>query len=311
MQAARALFDAAKAGKIDEINALLTAGANPNALKNNVPAIWYATNNGYEAAAMILLEVTDPRLLSIKHSSDGTTLLHEAAIMGTYNLVKAAIAKGADPNILSEHDSLAITEAIGSRQELMAMFLLEVTDSRLLKYKDPSDDATMLHTAANRGMKNFIKAAVARGADPDDLDENNVPAIWYAVANHYESVAMVLLEMTDPQLLSNKHSSDGNTMLHEAAKKEMWAFIKAAIAKGSDPYAKNLSGQSLIDLMKLSRLEREEKRALVGDAMHEHAWAKRGALVMLRGRLRQAWEAECDAEEAAAAAQAPSASPDA
>jgi ankyrin repeat protein len=240
-------------------------------------------------------------------------MLHQAAFKGLENSVNAAIAKGADPDVLCNRNLPAIRYAVGKGHEEIAMALLKVTDPRLLSNKYSSDGATMLHLAAERAMGDFIKAAVARGADPDVLDKHNVPAVWYAALHRHEAVAILLMEVTDSKLLSNVRDSGFYfSTLYRAAEIGMWGFIKAAVAKGIDPYAKNSYGRSLIDIIKKSSLGHEEKRALVNDVMHEHAWAKRGALVMLRRRFRQAWEAECDAREvAAAAAQAPSAAPDA
>ncbi|MDF2940606.1 MAG: ankyrin repeat protein 6 [Gammaproteobacteria bacterium] len=235
MQAARTLFNAARDGNVKDIQKLLKAGADLNNLENNVPAVWDAAFVGHEEAAMVLLSVTDSRLINNKHSYFGST---------------------------------------------------------------------MLHLAAQNGKENVIQAALAQGANPDALNKYNVPAVYNAVYAGNKKAALALLEVTDIRLLSNKHSYFGSTTLHIAVKEAMVDFVKAAVLKGADLYVKDAGGKTALDIItKSSAFTREQKAEILKKA----AWARRGSLVMLRRRCKQAWEAEMDAKEAAAQAPCPAA----
>jgi ankyrin repeat protein len=166
---------------------------------------------------------------------------------------------------------------------------------------------TLFGVASRSGNVEEINSLLAAGADPNATNSCIVPPIYAAIESSHEAAAMALLEVTDVRLLNNKHSIYGYSAIHIAIHKRWANFIKAAIAKGANLTTKNNEGQTDFDIIMASdRFTHDQKAEILAEA----AWSRRSALVMLRRRFKQAWEAECDAREAAAA-QAPPATPDA
>ncbi|MEZ0224721.1 MAG: ankyrin repeat domain-containing protein [Alphaproteobacteria bacterium] len=115
------LMDAANNGHYQAAEALLEAGADPNAIGS--PSGWtamhYAAYRGNAWMAELLLKYkADPE---IKSQLGGATVLHTAAFNGTLDLVKTIVEAGADVFATNDRGNTAMQIAIFRSEEKLQL----------------------------------------------------------------------------------------------------------------------------------------------------------------------------------------------
>ena len=153
------LLFAARSGDVESAKLLLSKGADPNdALPDGTSALTLAAHSGNREVALALLEKgANPNDLGI-----GYAPLHAAILRGDLVLVKALLAKGADPN-------LRMTKATPVRRNSTDYFLLA-----------PTVGSTPYLLAARFVEAEMMQAMLAKGADAKSTMPNGATAVMLA-----------------------------------------------------------------------------------------------------------------------------------
>ena len=156
----RALFRAAARGDIDEMAALIDAGANVNAALDGdgSPLIVAAREGRLESAALLLDRGADPNLGVL---GDGNPIIM-AAREGHLKLVELLLARGADPNLGVLGDGNAIIMA-AREGHLKLVELLLARGANINQVVDGDENA--LIQASGSGHLPVVKLLVSSGAD--------------------------------------------------------------------------------------------------------------------------------------------------
>ena len=236
------LLFAARVGDVESARLLLEAGADANdALPDGISALMLAAHSGHGQVAALLLENgADPERAAV-----GYTALHAAVLRGDLALVKALLARGANPNVRitkgtpmrrDTTDFNLPATLIGSTPYLLAARFLEAGDHdgarRRRRRPEPHRagrrDALMLaagmgssRTASRRGIETIdfgkvepesrVRETVARGGGP-------------AAAT------------------SRRRAGPGDTALHVAAALGYDTVVQFLADHGADITAKNTRG---------------------------------------------------------------------
>ena len=246
------LFEAAESGTACEVKAALAAGADPGARDDNdkTPLHKAARNNTNPAVIAALIEGgADPNARDKYNETPLHAAAHNAMFAGLSgaepvaaedanrwpSVIKALIEGGADP---------------GARNERGAT---------------PFDFATdVLFNAAQNGPASEVKAALAAGADlgAHDKYNGNTPLHWAVLWSDNPSVIVALIEGgADPGARDNAgftpfdYASDNDALkatdayrmlktdatdaLFEAAESGTASEVKAALAAGANPAARD------------------------------------------------------------------------
>ncbi|NIJ18640.1 ankyrin repeat protein [Sphingomonas naasensis] len=169
-------------------------------------------------------------------TDEGYTLLHRAADAGNLEIVKALLARGADPNLKSALGRTAYDMASGVavKAELARAMHAPATASRGAL---PGAD----RAAAGAGAGNGSCAAVVA----EKVNNGRTPAmrpilrarddIWY---NHPDELALLLDDCVD----ANGKDDTGATLLHTAASRNRVDAAKLLLAHGASRSARDRSG---------------------------------------------------------------------
>lgn len=148
----------------------------------------------------------------------GSTILHEAALGGHLDIVKAALEHGMRVDYPDEHGSTALELAVDQSRTPVVRYLLEkgapVTAS--------SEDVLVL--AVNKGIPDVVQLLVEYGAGSD----GKLP-IHDAARNGYTAIVKLLL---DRKADVNAQLYDGRTPLDEAVSRNNVATIRLLLERG-------------------------------------------------------------------------------
>lgn len=181
---ARPLLAAADDGDVDRVRALIAEGADVNAADpSGDTALQAAARRGdAEIAAMLLGAGATPSPGAVRW----------AIMNGHYEVLKALIHAGADPNTACAWDGRCpLTEAVRLGDVALARALLE-------RGADPSPEVARLarpplHAAAEAGNEEMVRLLLEHGADPRGLWQARTPA-QYARDQGQTATARILEE---------------------------------------------------------------------------------------------------------------------
>ena len=190
------LIFAAKGGQTETAKLLLQSGADVNLVSSQgCPPLFFACEEGHLDSALFLLD-RGAKLDII--AKTGMTALSAAANNGMPEIIKALIAKGADPNFPPERKN----------------------DKGPLFYP--------LMMAANRGHIKAIEALLDAGADIEATDEGYATALIGAAHNRQvEAVKMLLSRGADPNH-RQKRGGDALTEAEYSGNSELYAILTKA-----------------------------------------------------------------------------------
>ena len=245
-----ALLFAARSGDAESIRLLAAAGADVNdALPDGASALIVAAHSGHRHAAMTLLEKgANPNANAV-----GYTALHAAVLRSDVELVKALLARGADPNApmtmgtpvrRNSQDFELPKTLLGATPYALAAKFLEPEIMRALASASANtrqpmkDGATPLMAAAGMGI-----AAPAqdekRGTDRRGLailDGGIVEPESRVLETVTTAIALGSdLEATNPS---------GETALHIASAQGYETVVQALAERGANLNARNARGQT-------------------------------------------------------------------
>jgi hypothetical protein len=156
----KALYEAAEAGDVRDIEELLKSGARVNAVLegDGTPLIGAARKGKLAAVTMLLDRGADP---NVPVTGDGTALI-AAAAGGHGSIVSLLLDRGADPNLGVPGDGNPLIMAASEGREEMVNLLL----ARGARLEDvvPGDE-NALCKASEQGQLSTVKLLVNRGAN--------------------------------------------------------------------------------------------------------------------------------------------------
>jgi ankyrin repeat protein len=243
------LLFAARADDAESARLLLAAGADVNdALPDGTSALTLAAHSGNESVAMLLLEKgADPNGAAI-----GYTALHAAVLRGELELVKALLARGANPNALitagtpirrSSQDFALPKGLIGATPYFLAAKFLEVPIMRALAAAgaDPKlgtpDGTTPLMAAAGVGAS---LSSDRRGVGTDDGGGTLEPQ------SRILDAVQAAIDLGGDVNAANQA---GNTALHGAAFLGYDSVVQRLVDRNAMINAKNKRGQTPLAML--------------------------------------------------------------
>ena len=144
-------------GRADAAQILLSKGAALN--------IWEASAVGEAGRVAQWLQADESLLHAVSH--DGFTPLQLAAFFGHLETVQLLLAKGANPNLVSQNQTFA--RGVPILQSAVAAGNIEVIKALLTHGADvnvrSAEGMTALHAAAFEGNAAIVKLLIANGAD--------------------------------------------------------------------------------------------------------------------------------------------------
>jgi ankyrin repeat protein len=250
------LLFAARSGDLESTKLLLAKGADPNdALPDGTSALTLAAHSGHRDVALVLLEKgANPNDLGI-----GYTALHAAILRSDLALVKALLARGADPN-------LRMTKATPIRRNSTDYFLLA-----------PVVGSTPYLLAAKFVESEIMQALLAGGADPKLTMPNGATAVMLAAGmdtkNNEDRRGIAVIDYGKPEPESkvlpavevafkaagdaNAVNKAGDTALHAAVTHRYESVVEFLASRGAGLNARNQAG--LTPLQTLTRPKSGER----------------------------------------------------
>ncbi len=219
---------------------LIQAGADVNATdeRGRTPLHWAARYTVNDSVSLLLANGAD--VGATNHA--GETALHRAAIWGQLRLMQALLAAGANVNARANFETTPLHFAV-RRPDPAAAVLLADHGATL----DAADEfgITPLHDAARNGSLRLTRALIAAGADAGAADHYGSTPLHVAARYGHDAVAAALL---DEGVDVNSANRFGSLPLHEAVFASRTSLINLLMASGAEPTARNLKGESSIDL---------------------------------------------------------------
>lgn len=256
------LHIAAQVGDMEIAQLLLLKGANINALNNlGRTPLYLAADSGHVGAALALMSAGAD--VNSQWSIFGSAVLQVATERGAVDVMRAAIERGAD---------------------------LDVVDRK---------QRTPLHAAANSNNSEAIDVLVEAGANIEARDVEFGSTPLHAAARNINLEALLALLKHGANISPRDMFQD--TPLHSAARMAgLMAgapdVVDSLLRSGADETILNDGGDSVADMLEKSveepsmAKEIELVRELLANAPAERAWKRRGYLVLCRAhadRMRQ------------------------
>jgi hypothetical protein len=181
------LIDAAHAGDVGQVKALLAAGADANARNaDGGTALMAAAGKGHLEVVQALLAA---RADANAKADKGYTALTFAASSGHLKVVQALLAAGADVNAKREHGVTALMLASeNGYREIVQAFLAAKAE---VNAKD-AKGMTALMGSSLKGHQDVVQALLAAGADANARTDKGVTALMLAGFRCHEGVVRLL-----------------------------------------------------------------------------------------------------------------------
>ncbi|XP_049770081.1 receptor-interacting serine/threonine-protein kinase 4-like [Schistocerca cancellata] len=213
----RRLIHAAKEGAVEELQALLKAGADVEAMDGNMEtALHWAAKQGHVEVARHLLEAG----AEVEARNDRkSTPLQIAAENGHAAMVRLLIASNADLNARNQYETTAMQYAAVHGHTEIVKTLLEAkaeVDARNEK------QSTALHISAWKGHTAVVRLLLASKANPNAVNKFGMTPLHYAAQQGHSEVATLLLEAGANR---EARDNDGNTSLDLARLKKLQKLI--------------------------------------------------------------------------------------
>jgi ankyrin repeat protein len=183
--------------------------------------------------------------------SRGTTLLMQAAAIGSPDAVKLLLDSGADAKAKNQLDETALLLAASDLRKARPL----IEKSADVNAKSKLGRTPLMVAAACDGCSAAVKFLLEHGADAKAKDARGITAINVAAdANDLESIKLLLAKGGE----ADHRDDGGNTPLQSAASNCNLAAIKLLLSKGADVNAANTYGGEVkfgkIQLIKLTPL---------------------------------------------------------
>ena len=252
------LLFAARHNDIDSARLLLDAGAkvNETGADGNTALVLAAMSGHGQFASFLLDSGADPNA-----AGAGYTALHAAVLRGDPALVKALVAKGANPNVRmaagspvprQTYDFVLSARDLGATPYALAAKYVEPEILRMLAAAGADPLVPM-----NNGMTPLM-AAVGLGMNHLTLDRRSRLIAPELIAAEWENEARVLdavkvaIEAGGATVSVNQANSAGDTALHGAASHGYKTVVEFLVAQGGDVNIENKAGVTPRELLSRS-----------------------------------------------------------
>jgi ankyrin repeat protein len=236
-----ALLFAARSGDVASARWLLEAGADPNdRLPDGTSALIQAAYSGNSGVAILLLEKgADPN-----DSTIGFTALHAAVLKSELDVVKALLAKGANPDALvvrgtpvrrNTTDFYIPGTLIGATPYLMAAKFLEPDIMRALTAAGANAHATLTDGSTALMLAAGIGAVAGS-------NRRGVAVLDGGVMEPPDNLQSAIVAALDSGVNVDAVNGAGDTALHAAANLGHAAIVKLLVEKGATLNVKNKRG---------------------------------------------------------------------
>lgn len=215
------------------------------------------------------------RIDNVDQLVDGRAPLHYAVSSGSLEIVRALLARNADPNITDSHEITPLTEAIYSSRFDIANVLIEAGaningirgDPALFSdTKGAAGEGAPLVAAVYANNVNAIRFLESHGAALDIRTNSGLTPLIYAVIlntksnNHIAIINELISSGADPDF----EAASGETALFWAVRARDVDTVRLLIEHGADPYHKaHYHGRALpgsaIDIARAWRGEDAER----------------------------------------------------
>lgn len=245
--APESFFEAALAGRLEEVEGGLASGVDPNARQSRgATALLFAAHAGHrEIVERLLAHGADPHLAD----GNGYTALMVAAKAGHDAIVRLLIEVGASLDARAEHDLTALILATQAGRASVVGLLLD-------KGANPSAasarGASALLFAVSAGLEEIARLLLQHGADVDAADtERGMTPLMAAAASGHEGVVEALLAAGADVFVENDHHQDALAHAKAGEHDAIVALLEQAQgrqAEASPEKLRKLNGARLLDL---------------------------------------------------------------
>ncbi|KAK3244242.1 hypothetical protein CYMTET_46138 [Cymbomonas tetramitiformis] len=231
-----ACFAAADFGLVEVVRELLEKGAEVDAEDGKgCTALTVALYCGQAGTARALLEAG-----AGVNAGTGRRPVHAAAMMGTVEMVRELVEKGAEVDAEDREGRTALTVALAFGQEAAARALLEAGAG-----VNAGTGQRPLHAAAKKGMEEMVRELVEKSTEVDAEDGEGRTALTVALAFGQEAAARALLE-------AGAGVNTGRRPLHVAAEKGMVEMVRELAGKGAEVDAEDAEGRTALQCLLLA-----------------------------------------------------------
>jgi ankyrin repeat protein len=211
------LYLAVRTGSLADVERLIGKGADVNARgDNNESALLLAAENGHSAVVELLTaNGADVNAMNDKDE----TALHLAAANGYMAVAELLVANGANVNARDYRGVTALGVAVTAGHSPIAEFLIV----------NGADDG--LHIASANGYVATVEMLLARGADVDEMDDDNQTPLYRAsFAGHTEVATLLIAHGASVNAVGRQDQ----TALSRAVQAGELAMAELLIARGAD-----------------------------------------------------------------------------
>ena len=180
--------------------------------------------------------------------SDGSSLLHSFALLGSYDAVSLLLEKGATTSILQSdgstilHSVVRTTEPSQDQNRSKVLSLILDSGSGVPVNHRNSKGWTALKLAARKGLEQCVEVLLDHGADPNISDNEGYLPLHNAVGNI--DVVKLLVSSTTGV---NRQTQQGETPLYIAVDRGITDCALMLLEHGADPNIANKDGMSLVN----------------------------------------------------------------
>jgi len=232
----------AMVGDVKNLQILINAGANINALdENGYAPLHLAAQEGHLEVIRTLAKAGADT--EIRDQQNNATPLHFAALEYNINAMRELINAGADVNVKVDHSSLIHFAADFGSSEVLQEIIQAGADINILD----KNGNTPLHIAARRGYSHIIPLLVKAGANVNSIDsQNSATPFYYTIAKgDIKSVQALIKAGVDVHSESLKGKT---TPIHLASGAGHNEILQEIIKAGANVSAVNAYGFSPLHL---------------------------------------------------------------